>query len=157
MSEHTHLNHDLGSLAKLVPQPITLQTNINDDLFSGDTVWCTNCKIAEPTLIKGVNGGKYTLWTIEFETVRGARFKVRKRYNDFDRLRSRIDKYTVQTELPKFPPRTGLFQDRFDPALLESRRKALEYWLSSVILNPSICSRPEVKDFVLGQKLISEN
>ncbi|KAG7810395.1 hypothetical protein KL921_002890 [Ogataea angusta] len=155
--EHTHLDQNLGQLTKLVPHPITLQNNSDEQLFASDSVWCANCTIAEPTIIQGINGGKYALWTIEFETVRGARFKIRKRYNDFDELRNKLEKYTGKTELPKFPPRSGLFQDRFDPAFLESRRKSLEYWLSSVVLNPAICCRQEVKEFVLGKKLISEN
>ncbi|KAH3671844.1 hypothetical protein OGAPHI_000030 [Ogataea philodendri] len=154
---HTHLNDDLNRLTKLTPQPITLQTSFGDDVFENEPVWCANCTIAEPTIIEGINKGKYALWTVEFETVRGARFKIRKRYNDFDELRAELSKYTIETELPKFPPKSGLFHDRFDPTFLEGRRKALEYWLSSVVLNPTLCCRDEVKQFILARKLISEN
>ncbi|GME84989.1 unnamed protein product [Ambrosiozyma monospora] len=142
----------------LAPVPITLEDHSesgahNDEhastLFNNGDIWCVNCFVGEPYSIEGTNGGKYTLWQIELDTVRGGRIRIRKRYNDFVRLREQlVRKYGRQTVVMRLPPKTVMFQDRFNKVFLEKRRKGLDYWLHSVVLNPILCCAPEVKQFV---------
>ncbi|ODV84027.1 hypothetical protein CANARDRAFT_9024 [[Candida] arabinofermentans NRRL YB-2248] len=150
---HTHTNQNISQLEILAPVPITLNDNVSDgqDIFSDSSnpVWCISCYIGEPTIIQGANGGKYALWTIEFETTRRTKFKIRKRFNDFIELRGKLLKYQRETVIPELPPKTMIFQDRFNVTFLQKRRKALEYWISSVVLNPVLGGKEEVKRFVL--------
>lgn len=151
------------TLQKMEPTPIIFQDNSNDnddtstdpgELETGSAVWCKECTIGDPTIISGNRGGKYTLWMIVFVTVRGTNIKTRRRYSDFLTLKRLLnEKYRNVTYIGKLPPKTYLFQDRFSAPFLEKRRKALEYWLNSVVLNPELASTPEVKRFVLGRTM----
>ncbi|GME68096.1 unnamed protein product [Ambrosiozyma monospora] len=142
----------------LAPVPITLEDHSesgahNDEhastLFNNGDIWCVNCFVGEPYTIEGTNGGKYTLWQIELDTVRGGRIRIRKRYSDFVKLRDQLmSKYGRQTVVMGLPPKTVVLQDRFNKMFLEKRRKGLDYWLHSVVLNPMLCCAPELKAFV---------
>ncbi|VEU21271.1 DEKNAAC102709 [Brettanomyces naardenensis] len=152
----------LSILNTVPPVPISLHDNTESGSYLGreedlvaeeGKVWCKNCTIGDPSIISGYNGGKYTLWTIELFTTRGTIIKIRRRYNDFGRLRTKLaDKYGGITYILEIPPGTYFYQDRFSPRFLEERRRALEYWLNSIVLNPALASTPEVKYFVLRKK-----
>ncbi len=161
--EHTHSteaqpkdDHN-GSLYAVAPVPIDIQDNTDTGIFvhgqanNNNEVWCKSCTLGDPVIITGNNSGKYTVWTILFYTLRGTKIVARRRYNDFVHFKGQLDsKYGSITYIPDLPPKTYFYQNRFSTNFLEKRRKSLEFWLNSVILNPKLSATLEVKNFALA-------
>lgn len=152
-------NGQTGTLHLLNPMPVNLNDFTDSISVNGTTAgakphnWCQNCIIGDPTIVSGNNNARYTLWTIEFQTERGNRVHTRRRYNDFVALRRiLVDKHGKETYIMKLPRKTYFLQDRFQPEFLEERRRGLEYWLNSVVLNPVLGGTAEVKQFVLQRR-----
>lgn len=73
---------------------------------------------------------------------------IRKRYSEFYTLRERLwYAYPRQRHgIPELPPKSVV--SKFREAFLEARRRGLEFFLLTVLLNPVFASSPIVKDFV---------
>lgn len=145
------------SLHIVAPVPINIQDNTSSGMFADSRrqnegeVWCKSCTLGDPIVIRGNNSGKYTVWTISFYTLRGTKIIARRRYNDFVKFKDQLNSlYSQATYIPELPPKTYFYQNRFGAHFLEKRRKSLEFWLNSVILNPKLSATPEVKNFALA-------
>lgn len=92
--------------------------------------------------------GRFVCFNVKVETLRGPSMSIRKRYSEFDRLRSQLVATFPHNEgaIPKLPPKTPW--PTFTPEFLEKRRSKLEYFLSCVLLNPEFAGAPVVKDFL---------
>lgn len=73
---------------------------------------------------------------------------IHKRYSEFVSLRQRLWYAFPQQRkgIPELPPKSVV--SKFRESFLESRRKGLEYFLLTILLNPVFAQSPIVKDFV---------
>lgn len=134
-------------LKELAPVPIQM---IENDLEEEDAnIWCKNASIGEYTVITGSNNQKFVVWTITIETAKNQRIIIRKRYNDFVKLRELlVSKYPNHiVEIPKLPSKSVLLN--FESNFLAKRRNGLEFFTNSILLNPIFSHDPLVKQFII--------
>jgi hypothetical protein len=159
MSKHG-LNTD--SLVGVSPEPIKLQdntiatTNAEDNNFyncdNNNSNWCKRCTITNPIIVEGNNLGKFVLWTLTLTLWNDSQIVVKKRYNQFAALRKQlVAQYGKSVAVGKLPPKSAFWEDRFDGEFLEKRRRRLEYWANSVVLDPLLGAAPAVRQFVLPE------
>ncbi|GME78445.1 unnamed protein product [[Candida] boidinii] len=158
LSDHVHVNNDNithnGQVESTDDSDLNCQYRDNATQGVKHRLWCVGCHIGEPVIIKGnVSGGsQYVIWTIEFDTVNGSKIITRRRYSEFEELRAKLmKKYSKMFSIPELPGKTYL-SSRFNPEVLEERRGGLEFFLSTVVMNPFICDCEEVKEFVMKSR-----
>lgn len=77
---------------------------------------------------------------------------IRRRYSEFYTLRERLwYAYPRQRHgIPELPPKSVV--SKFREGFLENRRRGLEFFLLTVLLNPVFARSPIVKEFVRGER-----
>ncbi|GME88355.1 unnamed protein product [[Candida] boidinii] len=158
VSDHIHVNDDNithnGQIESSDDSDLNCQYNDNATQEIKHRLWCVGCHIGEPVIIKGnVSGGsKYVVWTIEFDTINGSKIITRRRYSEFEELRAKlVKKFSKMFSIPELPGKTYI-SNRFNPEVLEERRGGLEFFTSTVVMNPFICDCKEVKEFVMKSR-----
>ncbi|THH32876.1 hypothetical protein EUX98_g1359 [Antrodiella citrinella] len=95
--------------------------------------------------------GAYIVYDCAISTKEGSAIHVHKRYSDFAalhaRLRATLPQYQ-QRFLAAMPPKSPL--SKFRPTFLESRRRLLEHWLSSILLHPDIGGCQAVREWIMA-------
>ncbi|KAI7140490.1 hypothetical protein KC352_g29577, partial [Hortaea werneckii] len=73
---------------------------------------------------------------------------LRKRYSEFDTLRTNLVRSFPHAEamIPALPRKSVV--SKFRPWFLEQRRSGLEHFLNCILLNPEFAASPVVKGFV---------
>ncbi|KAJ9651927.1 hypothetical protein H2198_008823 [Neophaeococcomyces mojaviensis] len=134
------------------PQAITLKDNTEEASKSHNHLWAKSITIDDHVVIGGNSPGgigSYIVWICKVETIDGSPMIIRKRYSEFDELRSRLLKAfpdSTKTSLPLLPPKSAIY--KFKPKFLEKRRQGLSYFLNCVMLSPQYASSIIVKDFI---------
>ena len=133
------------------PPAITLKDNTEEDPKAHNQLWARSIVIDDYVVIQGnsVGIGAYIVWICKVETLDGSPMTIRKRYSEFDDLRSRLLKAfpdSTETSLPPLPPKSAIY--KFKPKFLEKRRQGLAYFLNCVMLSPQYASSIIVKDFI---------
>ncbi|GMM37367.1 Ypt35 protein [Saccharomycopsis crataegensis] len=113
--------------------------------------WARNLYIGDCTLVRGSGAYRYAVWTITIETSAGSKYTIYKRYSDFVNLRELLIRYFPRNkpEVPDLPQKR--FFNNLDNDFLQKRRMGLEYFLSSVMLNPVFSRSAIIKEFVLAK------
>lgn len=112
--------------------------------------WCVNCTVADPRIVEGSNLGRYVVWNLTFRLANGGAIRVKRRYNDFVKLHDALaQRYGKDITVCRLPPKSGLLQDRFAGEFLEQRRRSLEYWINTIVLDPVLGFSDNVRQFVL--------
>ncbi|CDK25532.1 unnamed protein product [Kuraishia capsulata CBS 1993] len=149
----------MPDLINMAPLPITMMDHEEDDSSGIDSrslgdphphVWCKNCSIGEPTVVSGNVGfsfgsTKYVVYSIRLETVQGTKIVLRKRFSEFVKLREEL--LQIQQNVPSLPAKTVGRQ--FDNSFIEHRRRGLEFFLTAVLLDPTLSNTAPIKRFVL--------
>lgn len=131
--------------------PITLEDNTEESTQTHKQLWAKSISINDHVVIEG-NGiglGSYVVWICHVETLDGSPMVIRKRYSEFDELRSKLLRAfpdSTKQSLPLLPPKSAVY--RFKSKFLEKRRQGLAYFLNCVMLSPQYASSVIVKDFI---------
>lgn len=137
------------------PPPITLKDNTDDDYndpaHAHQQLWARSIAIDDYVIVRGNNVaiGAYVVWICKVETLDGSPMVIRKRYSEFDELRSNLLRAfpdSTDTSLPPLPPKSAIY--KFKPKFLEKRRAGLAYFLNCVMLSPQYASSIIVKEFI---------
>lgn len=139
-----------SSISHLRPTPISLHDNTEVCPGESSPLWAKTVSIDDYVLISGSipSVGDYIVWNCHIEMLHGGSMMLRKRYTDFEDLRSKLLTTfpNAGQALPPLPPKN--FLNRFKPSFLDKRRTGLAYFLNCVLLNPEFAAAPILKDFV---------
>lgn len=150
---HRSTTHStIGSFERL-PQ-ITLKDNTEEDHEAHEQLWAKSISIDDYVIIQGNSAGvgAYVVWICKVEMLDGSPMTIRKRYSEFDELRTQLLKAfpdSTKTSLPPLPPKSAIY--KFKPKFLEKRRQGLAYFLNCVMLSPQYASSIIIKDFIFRQ------
>ncbi|KIW20119.1 hypothetical protein PV08_00694 [Exophiala spinifera] len=132
------------------PPAIILEDHTLSREASRAALWAKAITIDDYVIVQGTTGiGSYVVWNCKVQTLDGGPMVIRKRYSEFDELRSRLIKafpHSTNSSLPPLPPKSAIY--KFRPKFLEKRRQGLAYFLNCVMLNPEYAGSTIVKDFI---------
>ncbi|KAL6248911.1 hypothetical protein RBB50_003974 [Rhinocladiella similis] len=147
---HHNRNASYSSEFSDRPPPITLEDHTLSREASRAALWAKSITIDDYVIVQGTTGiGSYVVWNCKVQTLDGGPMIIRKRYSEFDELRSRLIKefiHSTKSSLPPLPPKSAIY--KFRPKFLEKRRQGLAYFLNCVMLNPEYAGSTIVKDFI---------
>ncbi|KAF4636686.1 hypothetical protein G7Y89_g1399 [Cudoniella acicularis] len=131
---------------------ITLQDNTHGEDAKNKACWAKSVYIESHVIVNGnrTGIGAFVVWNINVETLQGSTMRIRKRYSEFDDLRSKL----LQTfpysaaAMPALPPKSVI--SKFRPKFLENRRAGLQYFLNCILLNPEFSGAPILKEFLFS-------
>ncbi|KAG8623021.1 hypothetical protein KVT40_007997 [Elsinoe batatas] len=133
----------------LKPSAISLEDHTDEDDHSG--CWAKHVSIDDYVVISGSTGiGAYVVWSCTVETLKGAPFTIRKRFSEFDKLRSDLVRAFPHAEasIPPLPRKSVI--SRFRPKFLDARKAGLSHFLHCILLNPEFAGSPILRDFVFS-------
>ncbi|KEF60053.1 uncharacterized protein A1O9_04903 [Exophiala aquamarina CBS 119918] len=130
---------------------IILEDHTLSKAASRGGLWAKSIAIDDYVIVRGspTGIGAYVVWNCKVQTLDGGPMVIRKRYSEFDELRSKLVKafpQSTSSSLPPLPAKSALF--KFRPKFLEKRREGLAYFLNCVMLNPEYAGSVYVKDFI---------
>ncbi|KAJ9502412.1 hypothetical protein H2202_002478 [Exophiala xenobiotica] len=133
------------------PPPIILEDHTLSHAVSRAALWAKSIAIDDYVIVHGTTPGigSYVVWNCKFQTLDGGPMTIRKRYSEFDELRSKLIKafpHSTNSSLPPLPPKSAIY--KFRRKFLEKRREGLAYFLNCVMLNPEYAGSTIVKDFI---------
>jgi hypothetical protein len=133
------------------PPPIALEDHTLSREASRAALWAKSITINEYVIVQGnpLGAGAYVVYNCNVQTLDGGPMTIRKRYSEFDELRSKLLRafpQSTKSSLPPLPPKSAIY--KFRPKFLEKRRESLEYFLNCVMLNPEYAGSTIVKDFI---------
>ncbi|RDW73173.1 hypothetical protein BP6252_07080 [Coleophoma cylindrospora] len=148
---HAHSrNFSNISVESISSGAITLQDNTDEHDVKNKACWAKGVYIEDFVVVNGSRTGigAFVVWNVTVETLRGGTMRVRKRYSEFDDLRSRLLQTFPLSEaaMPPLPPKSVI--SKFRPKFLEQRRVGLSYFLNCILLNPEFSCSPVLKDFL---------
>lgn len=130
---------------------ILLEDHSEESDVASQGCWAKSVTIDDYTVVAGPTGiGAYIVWHLTVKTLKGGNLEIRKRYSEFDQLRTNL--------LMAFPnaaamipplPRKSLVS-RFRPRFLEQRKAGLGEFMNCILLNPEFAASPVLKDFIFG-------
>ncbi|KAI4228114.1 MAG: hypothetical protein L6R36_001894 [Xanthoria steineri] len=139
-----------SSVGHLRPAPISLEDNTEHRSDRSSPLWARAVSIHDHVLVSGTipSVGDYTVWNCQIEMLHGGSMIIRKRYSEFEDLRSKLATTfpNAGQALPPLPPKNAFH--RFKPSFLEQRRVGLAYFLNCLLLNPEFAAAPILKDFI---------
>ncbi|KAK4934581.1 hypothetical protein LTR10_024201 [Elasticomyces elasticus] len=130
---------------------ILLEDNTLTHSPTRSALWAKSIAIDDYVIVNGSTQGigSYVVWNCKVQTLDGGPMIIRKRYSEFDELRSKLIKAfpeATKSSLPPLPPKSAVY--KFRPKFLEKRREGLAYFLNCVMLNPEYAGSTIVKDFI---------
>jgi len=138
------------SVESVSPGAITLKDNEDGEDTKSKFCWAKSVYIEDHVVIneRRMGVGAFVVWNITVETLRGSSFRIRKRFTEFNDLRSRLLQTFPNSEgaMPPLPPKSIV--SKFRPKFLENRRIGLQYFLNCILLNPEFSSAPVLKEFL---------
>ncbi|KAK7914271.1 hypothetical protein PG985_011974 [Apiospora marii] len=154
-SDRPFSRHQRGASVDSIPiGGITLQDNENDDLLDDRNrgCWAQSVEVSDYVVVNGsaTNIGAFVVWNIRVQTLNGSYMNIRKRYSEFDDLRSRLMRTfpNFEAAVPELPPKSLI--SKFRPRFLEKRRAGLQYFLHCIMLNPEFSGSPVLKEFLFA-------
>ncbi|KAK8061551.1 hypothetical protein PG994_007917 [Apiospora phragmitis] len=154
-SDRPFTRHQRGASVDSIPMGgITLQDNENDDLLEDRNrgCWAQSVEVSDYVVVNGsaTNIGAFVVWNIRVQTLNGSYMNIRKRYSEFDDLRSRLMRTfpNFEAAVPELPPKSLI--SKFRPRFLEKRRAGLQYFLHCIMLNPEFSGSPVLKEFLFS-------
>ncbi|KAL5492053.1 YPT35 [Sanghuangporus weigelae] len=143
------------------PRPRPPSSIFSHDIWVGensdaekDSSFARGVRIVGWTSVGDKRGGAYVVYDCAIFTRASTTIHVHKRYSAFLSLYTSLLSpsshlsSSARKHIQPLPPRTALA--RFRPGFLESRRKALQGWLSSVLLHPEIGCCSVVREWVMA-------
>ncbi|KAI6877901.1 hypothetical protein KC363_g5271 [Hortaea werneckii] len=155
------------------PHPISLEDHTTDTAphHISQSCWAQSVTIDSYTILTGPTGiGAYVVWSCRISVLpqtpttdptdatdptsgssshpHYAILPLRKRYSEFDALRTNLVRAFPHAEamIPPLPRKSVV--SKFRPWFLEQRRLGLEHFLNCILLNPEFAASPVVKGFV---------
>ena len=130
---------------------IALHDNVVEDDDDNHASWAKSVSVTDPTVIrtsgdpKARMGPGYVVWLcrIEPQVAAAAPIEVYRRYSEFEGLREELCMaipQLAQRTIPRLPSKSVV--SRFRGPFLERRRKGLEFFLASILLNPQLSAHP---------------
>lgn len=149
--QHSREPSSSDELSSYRPPPIILEDHTLSRAASRAALWAKAITIDDYVIVRGspTGIGAYVVWNCRVQTLDGGPMTIRKRYSEFDELRSRLIQafpQSTKSSLPPLPPKSAIY--KFRPKFLERRREGLAYFLNCVMLNPEYAGSTIVKDFV---------
>nr|POF26006.1 px domain-containing protein ypt35 [Quercus suber] len=141
--------HSLLSQSR--PAPILLEDHSEEQHEQTRACWAKSVSIDEYVCVTGPSGvGAYIVWHCQVETLKGGRLDLRKRYSEFDALRTSLVRSFPHADamIPQLPRKSVV--SRFRPKFLEQRRAGLIHFLNCILLNPEFAASPVLKDFIFS-------
>ncbi|KAF3926365.1 hypothetical protein AA313_de0202817 [Arthrobotrys entomopaga] len=139
-----------ASMVSLQPSPINLIDHTVEPSERSSAAFARSVIVGDYTIISGspLRAGAYVVWNCTVETLEGQKFKVIKRYSEFDTLREKllVAFPNSKAALPQLPRKSVV--SRFRTKFLDSRRQGLNYFLSCILMNPEFAGSPMVKEFL---------
>ncbi|KAM0712447.1 hypothetical protein Q7P37_011543 [Cladosporium fusiforme] len=129
------------------PGPIQLEDHSEDQHEQSQGCWARSVTVDDYTVVSGTSGiGAYVVWHCTVRTLKGGDMNIRKRYSEFDRLRSNLVKSFPHAEgsIPQLPRKSVV--SRFRPKFLEQRKNGLNHFVSCILLNPEFAASPVLKE-----------
>ena len=134
--------------------PIALHDNVvedDDEEEDNHASWAKSVSVTDPRVIRTSGDAKarmgpgYVVWLcrIEPQVAAAAPIEVYRRYSEFEGLREELCMaipQLAQRTIPRLPPKSLV--SRFRGPFLERRRKGLEFFLASILLNPQLSAHP---------------
>jgi hypothetical protein len=118
---------------------------------SGSGAFARDVQVIGWTSVGDKKGGAYIVYDCAIQTRDGAVMHVHKRYSAFEqlffRLRETLPAYQ-QPVIPQLPPKNAL--SKFRATFLDKRRRALQYWLASVMLHPDVGGCEAIRQWVIN-------
>lgn len=102
------------------------------------------------TSMVGLGGGGYVVYDCVITTKEGTSFHALKRYTAFEDLDATLHKTLprrLRSLIPPLPPKAPFA--RFRPAFLDQRRRKLQFYLASILLNPEVGGEECVRRWVI--------
>lgn len=133
------------------PTPILLEDRSEEEHEASIGCWAKSVAIDDFTVISGPTGiGAYVVWHCTIDTLKGGDLAIRKRYSEFDQLRSDLVRSFPHAEamMPKLPRKSTV--SRFRPKFLDQRKAGLEHFMNCILLNPEFAASPVLKDFIFS-------
>ncbi|KAL1915505.1 uncharacterized protein VTP21DRAFT_6629 [Calcarisporiella thermophila] len=141
-----------STTSSISPRPNAIYLINNQTLQADESaaVFAQEVTVGEPLKVgDGYRG--YIVYTCTVKNNTGANIVVRKRYSDFVALRNALLKqypFLKKSGLPHLPPKRVV--GKFNVKFIEHRRGELEYFLSYVLLHPTLGSSAIVSRWMTG-------
>ncbi|KAK0516005.1 hypothetical protein JMJ35_002039 [Cladonia borealis] len=141
-----------ASIENPKPAPITLEDHTEGLGEHTGSCWAKGVSIDDYVIIGGTvpDVGRFVVWNCKIDTLDGGSMVIRKRYSEFDDLRTKLllTFPNSNAAMPPLPPKSLIY--KFRPSFLEKRRIGLAYFLNCVLLNPDFSSAPVTKEFIFS-------
>lgn len=129
-------------------QPIVLRDEDSDGEDMSTNFWIS-VNVSSPEIKQENIGYAFVSYLITLTDQDNQQHLIRKRYSELEELEIRIrKKFGKDMSICSFPPKTSIFSNNLSRKFVEGRRKGLELWLASVLLNPTVSKCPEVVGFL---------
>jgi len=139
------------SLRQHQPAPILLEDHSEEHHEQTQACWAKSVTVDEYVVVSGPSGiGAYVVWHCTVTTLKGGDMSIRKRYSEFDQLRTDLLRSFTNAEamIPQLPRKSVV--SRFRPKFLDQRKTGLEHFMNCVLLNPEFAASPVLKDFIFS-------
>ncbi|KAK5109788.1 hypothetical protein LTR62_006521 [Meristemomyces frigidus] len=133
------------------PHNILLEDHSDDPHSASHSCWARSVTVDNYTILTGPTGiGAHVVWLCTVSTLHGGDLQLRKRYSEFDELRSNLIEAFPHAGvmIPRLPRKSVV--SRFRPEFLEQRRAGLGEFMSCVLLNPEFAGSAVLKEFVFS-------
>ncbi|KAK3671264.1 hypothetical protein LTR78_008899 [Recurvomyces mirabilis] len=133
------------------PHAILLEDHSEDHHEASQGCWARSVSVDDYTIIAGPSGvGAYVVWHCTVGTLKGGDMEIRKRYSEFDQLRTNLVESFPYAEamIPKLPRKSVV--SRFRPKFLEQRKTGLGEFMNCILLNPEFAASPVLKGFIFA-------
>ncbi|KAJ7741784.1 Phox-like protein [Mycena maculata] len=136
--------------------PVAPPSVFSSDIWLGDNigesaVFAREVKINGWTSVGDGLRGAYVVYDCVMKTKEGTVIHAHKRYSDFAALEIQLLRTLPRSQrgfVPELPPKSPLA--RYRVAFLARRRRALEHWLSAVLLHPDVGGSEAVRRWVMS-------
>lgn len=139
------------SLLQDRPAAILLEDHSEEHNQQTQSCWARSVSIDDYIIVSGPTGiGAYVVWHLTVSTLKGGDLEIRKRYSEFDQLRTDLVRSFVDAEamIPDLPRKSVV--SRFRPKFLDQRKKGLTHFMNCILLNPEFAASPVLKDFIFS-------
>ncbi|WPH02438.1 Hypothetical protein R9X50_00530200 [Acrodontium crateriforme] len=130
---------------------ISLEDHSDELHEQSQACWASSVTIDEGVLVSGSTGiGAYVVWHCTITTLKGGSMTLRKRYSEFDKLRTDLVRSFPHAEamIPHLPRKSVV--SRFRPKFLDQRKAGLAHFLTCILLNPEFAASPVLKEFIFS-------
>lgn len=129
-------------------QPIVLKDEDSDGENLETNFWIS-VTVSAPEIKQENIGYAYVSYLITMVDQDNQEHLIRKRYSELEELDVKLkNRFGKEMSICSFPPKTNIFTNNLGLKFVEKRRKGLELWLASILLNPTVSKCQEVDEFL---------